>query len=276
MIEQNHQRSAARSYEGRVVLVTGGTKGIGLGTALAFARHGAQLVLTHKWGSADEAELAEKFRAVGAPAPFVVEADISRSDETQRLFELIRDRCGRVDALISNASAAVTVQSLDDLTERAFLKSMRASAWPVVDYTLAAKRVLGVFPRYVIIMSSDGPDRFTPAYDFVASGKAAAETFARYLAYRLRDEGTRVNVVRSRAIKTDAFTDTFGNEFYGFLRRFVSDDWFMTVDEVADAAFALCSGMFDAMTGQVVMVDRGNTFADGISTIYAQRAELGL
>jgi enoyl-[acyl-carrier-protein] reductase (NADH) len=42
----------------------------------------------------------------------------------------------------------------------------------------------------------------------------------------------------------------------------------MTVDEVANAAYALCSGMFDAMTGQVVMVDRGNTFADGISVIY--------
>ena len=259
-----------------MVLVTGGTKGIGLGTALAFARHGARLVLTHKWGSADEDELADKFRAVEAPAPLVVEADISRSDETQRLFETIREQCGRVDALISNASAAVTVQSLEDLTERAFLKSMRATAWPVVEYTLAAKRVLGAFPRYVVVMSSDGPDRFTPAYDFVACGKAAAETLARYLAYRLRGEGTRVNVVRSRAIKTDAFEDTFGNEFYGFLRRFVRDDWFMTVDEVANVAFALCSGLFDAMTGQVVMVDRGNTFADGISMIYEQRAGLGL
>jgi len=268
--------SGPRLYEGRVVLVTGGTKGIGLGTALAFARHGAQLVLTHKWGSADEVELAERFRAIEAPAPLIVEADISRSDETQRLFETVREKCGRLDALISNASAAVTVQSLDDLTERAFLKSMRASAWPVVEYTLTAKRVLGTFPRYVVVMSSDGPDRFTPAYDFVACGKAAAETLARYLAYRLRNEGVRVNVIRSRAIKTDAFADTFGNEFYGFLRRLVRDDWFMTVDEVADATFALCSGMFDAMTGQVVMVDRGNTFADGISTIYEHREELGL
>ena len=258
-----------------MVLVTGGTKGIGLGTALAFARHGAQAVLTHKWGSADEAALAEEFRALDAPAPLILEADISRSDETQRLFETIRDRCGRVDALISNASAAVTVQSLEDLTERAFLKSMRASAWPTVEYTLAAKRVLGRFPRYVVVMSSDGPDRFTPAYDFVACGKAAAETLARYLAYRLRED-TCVNVIRSRAIKTDAFADTFGNEFYGFLRKFVRDDWFMTVEEVANATFALCSGMFDAMTGQVVMVDRGNTFADGISMIYEQREGLGL
>jgi enoyl-[acyl-carrier-protein] reductase (NADH) len=81
----------------------------------------------------------------------------------------------------------------------------------------------------------------------------------------------RVNVIRSRAVKTDAFTDTFGAEFYGFLRNLTGDEWFVTPEEVGDAAFALCSGMFDAMTGQVVMVDRGNTFADGISWLYAER-----
>jgi hypothetical protein len=43
----------------------------------------------------------------------------------------------------------------------------------------------------------------------------------RYLAYRLRGEDVRINVVRSRAIKTDAFADTFGADFYGFLRAFV-------------------------------------------------------
>ncbi len=192
------------------------------------------------------------------------------------LFDTIKKEFGRVDAFISNASNAVTVQSLDDLTERAFLKSMRASAWPTVEYTLAAKKHLGQYPRYVVVMSSDGPDRFTPAYDFVASSKAAVETLARYLAYRLKDEDFRINVVRSRAIKTDAFADTFGNDFYDFLRRFVSEEWFVTVPEVANVAFSLCSGLFDAMNGQIVMVDRGNTFADGISVIYENRERLGL
>ncbi|MEO8554754.1 MAG: SDR family oxidoreductase, partial [Kofleriaceae bacterium] len=59
-----------------------------------------------------------------------------------------------------------------------------------------------------------------------------------------------------------------GREFYGFLANLVGEDWFVTPEEVGDAAYALCSGMFDAMTGQVVMVDRGNTFADGISYLF--------
>ncbi len=267
--------SAPRLYEDRVVLVTGGTRGIGLGTALVFAAHGAQAVLTCRWGSADPAELCRRFTELGAPPPLIIEADVGRSEDTERLFGTIKQAFGRVDAFISSASNAVTVQDLDDLTERGFLKSMRASAWPTVEYTLTAKKHLGRYPRHVVVMSSDGPDRFTPAYDFVAASKAAAETLVRYLAYRLRNEDFRINVLRSRAIKTDAFADTFGNDFYDFLKDLVSEDWFVTVEEVANAVFALCSGMFDAMTGQVVTADHGNTFADGISILYENRESLG-
>jgi len=258
------------------VLVTGGTKGIGLGTALTFALHGAQLVMTYKWGSADQGDIRKRFEEIEAPEPLLLEADVAQSEATEALFAAIRERYGRLDAFISNASPAVTVQALEDYGERAFLKTMRAAAWPTVEYLFVAKKYLGHYPRYVVVMSSDGPDRFTPAYDFVASSKAAIETLVRYLSYRLRDHGVRVNILRSRAIKTDAFDDTFGADFYGFLRQFVPDQWFMSVDEVANAAFGLCSGMFDAMTGQTLMVDRGNTFADGISLIYEQRKTLGL
>ena len=88
----------------------------------------------------------------------------------------------------------------------------------------------------------------------------------KYAAYRLRDEGVRINALRSRAIKTESFDGTFGQEFYGFLNQFVSEEWFMKPEEVGRAAFALCSGLFDGVSGQTIMVDRGNTFFDGIRT----------
>jgi enoyl-[acyl-carrier-protein] reductase (NADH) len=94
--------------------------------------------------------------------------------------------------------------------------------------------------------------------------------------FGIKDDDFRINIVRSRAIKTNAFANTFGNDVYDFLRRFVSEEWLVTVDEVAKAAFGLCSGMFDAMNGQTAMADRGNTFADGIFIIYQNREELGL
>jgi enoyl-[acyl-carrier-protein] reductase (NADH) len=90
----------------------------------------------------------------------------------------------------------------------------------------------------------------------------------------LRDEGLKINALRSRASKTESFDGTFGNEFYGFLRQFVTEEWFMRPEEVGRAAFALCSGLFDGVSGQTIMVDRGSTFFDGISYIYERRDEL--
>lgn len=263
-------------YDGRVVLITGGTRGLGLATALVFAAQGAQLVLTHAWGSADEAALTSRIVAAGAPEPFIVQADVTRAEDTAGLVEQVRDRFGGVDAFISNASVSLVVNSLDDYSERGFLKSLRGSAWPTFDYLTTLHRVCGRYPRYVVVMSSDGPDRFTPGYDFVAAGKAVTETLVKYVAYRLRDEGVRINALRSRAIRTESFDGTFGNEFYGFLRQFVPEAWFMTPDEVGRAAFMLCSGLFDGVSGQTIMVDRGSTFFDGISYIYERRQALGV
>ena len=265
-----------KTHEGRVVVVTGGTRGLGLATALVFAAHGAQTVLTHAWGSADEQAVTDRIFAAGGPPPLIVQADATRSDDTTMLVKEVHDRFGRVDALISNASVSLVVGGLDDYTERGFLKSMRGTGWPTFEYLTEIRRICGAYPRYVVVMSSDGPDRFTPGYDFVAAGKAVAETMVKYAAYRLRDEGVRINALRSRAIKTESFDGTFGQEFYGFLRQFVAEEWFMSPDEVGRAAFALCSGLFDGVSGQTIMVDRGNTFFDGISYIYERREALGV
>ena len=264
------------SHAGRVVLVTGGTRGLGLATALVFAAHGAQTVLTHAWGSADEQQVTDRIVGAGGPPPLIVRADVTRPDDTAALVTTVHERFGAIDALISNASVSLVTGGLDDYTERGFLKSMRGGAWPTFAYLTAIRRCCGSYPRYVVVMSSDGPDRFTPGYDFVAAGKAAAEAMVKYTAYRLRDEGVRINALRSRAIRTESFDDTFGGDFYAFLRQFVTEEWFMRPEEVGRAAFALCSGLFDGVSGQTIMVDRGSTFFDGISYIYERRAELGL
>ncbi len=260
----------------RVVLITGGTRGIGLATAEAFASHGAQTVLTYKWGSADLDQVRRRITEAGAPEPLIVQADIALEEDTIALLAQVKERYGRVDVFVSNASAALVVNSIDDYSARGFLKSMQHAAWPTFGYLQSIKEILGAYPRYVLVMSSDGPDRFTPGYDFVGAAKAATETLIRYLSYRLKDDGVRINVVRSRAVKSASFDDTFGREFFDFLDTFVPESWHVTPEDVGRAAFALCSGMCDGVSGQVITVDRGNTFADGISFIYERREALGL
>ncbi|MCK6591270.1 MAG: SDR family oxidoreductase, partial [Polyangiaceae bacterium] len=164
------------SYDGKAVLVTGGTAGIGLATALAFARHGAQCTLTYRFGSADEDEVMARFAAIGAPPPRIVQADAARNEDTEALLVSMRERHDQIEAFISNVSAALVVRQFEDYDLRGLVKSIEASAWPMVEYTRRIKRIFGRYPRYVVGMSSTGPDSFSSGYDFVAASKAIMET----------------------------------------------------------------------------------------------------
>ena len=74
----------------QVALVTGGTRGVGLAIGQALGRHGASVWLTHRWGSADEAQIAQSFGSAALP-PRVVEADVGNDDDTERLLARISE-----------------------------------------------------------------------------------------------------------------------------------------------------------------------------------------
>ncbi|RVU45050.1 SDR family NAD(P)-dependent oxidoreductase [Rubrivivax rivuli] len=257
---------------GRVVLVTGGTMGIGLACALAFGRQGAHTVLTYRWGTADQDEVRAQFAAAGAPEPLIVEADVSQEDDTTRLLEAIAQRHPGVDVLISNVAFALKTTGFEAWSQRALHRSIDYSAWPLASYTRALHQRFGRYPKHVLGLSSDGPDGFFMNYDFVAASKAVLETFCRYLNFRLFDHGVRVNVVRSRLVRTASFDATFGEEFHAFLEALGGfEDCYTTPEEIANVVLMLASGLCDAVGGQVIMVDRGFEFFDNLMGI-AERA----
>lgn len=261
---------------GKCVLITGGTMGIGLATGLAFARQGACPVLTYKWGTADEAGLRARFASEELPEPKILHADASREEDTETLLAELRKDFDGIEVFVSNVSVALLVRSLDDYSKRSLFKSIEYTAWPFFDYTSRIRKSFGRYPRYVIGISSSGPDHYHTNYDFVAASKALMEVMCRYISYRLFSEDIRINVVRARSVRTESLRATFGPEFEGFLKRANFSSDFIEPEEVANAILALSSGLMDGVSGQVVMVDRGGTFRDNLMRMYNEREYLEL
>jgi len=146
----------------------------------------------------------------------------------------------------------------------------------MVEYPRKIKQVFGRYPRYIVGLSSAGADHFYKNYDFLAASKAVMETLCRYMNYRLFDEDVRINVVRSRLVRTESLGATFGQDFAEFAERLNMKRLFITCEEVANAILALCSGLMDGVSGQVLMIDRGTTFFDNLMRLYNERNELKL
>jgi len=250
--------------------------GIGLATALAFARQGAHCTVTCKWGTAETEEVLGKFREENLPPPDIIEADVGHGGDTDALLERLRQRHEHIEAFVSNVSVGEIVQDLDGYKLRSLQKTIEYSAWPMVEYPQKIKQVFGRYPRYIVGLSSGGPDHFYKNYDFVAASKAVMETLCRYMNYRLFDEDVRINVVRSRLVRTESLRATFGRDFEQFAERFNMKRQFITCEEVANVVLALCSGLMDGVSGQVLMVDRGTTFFDNLMRLYNERDELEL
>ena len=251
---------------GSTALVTGGTRGLGRAIGLEMARAGAAVFLTHRWGSASEAEVAAEFTAAGVAAPHVIESDVSDRKAVIELMRTIEQRTGRLDVVVSNVAFAKIVKEMSDLKKSALDLSLAYSAWPLVDHVQAAREVFGRFPRYVIAISSDGPDVCHPGYDLAGASKAVLETLCRYLALRLRPEGVRVNAVRPGLLDTASSRATAGDAAIDAVKERVP----AAVQDpggVARACVALCSGLMDSVTGQVLVVDEGWSLVDPLALV---------
>ena len=258
---------------GQCAIVTGGTRGIGLAIALQLGRAGACCYLTHRWGSADPAEIEAAFREVGAPAPRIVEADVSRDEDTDALLDEVAKHHGAVDVLIANAGLAQRVTGLADYKKSSFFRTLEYSAWPLIDYTQRIRSRFGRCPRRVIGISSSGPDHFFRGYDYVAASKALLELFARYLSAHAFSDGTRVNVVRFGTVDTESFDAFFGRAFFEFMRESgIPDDVMLSLEDAGGAVLALCSPLMDGVNGQVLTVDNGLGLRGNLLMHYLDRS----
>lgn len=248
---------------GQLALVTGGTRGLGLAIGLALAEHGAKVVLTHRWGSAEPEDLLRLFAERGASEPSIVEADAASAEDTAQLLERIAQVAPMVDVFVSNVAVVSRGGSLDALERRDLAASLRYSAWPTLRYVEAMERRFGQLPRHILVTSSDGPDHHYPGYDYVAAAKAALEATAADLAERTAGTRTRVSVLRTRQVATQGYAEVFPPKARALVERHFGR-FSVTPEEAGLAALALVSGLLDGFHGGVLVADKGAEDLDNV------------
>ncbi len=192
-----------KNLEGKIAVVTGGSSGIGLATAQRFVDEGAHVVITGR----REKELKEAATLIKKNVTTVV-GDVSRLEDLDRLFAIVKEKHGHIDILFANAGAG-TIAPLAVATEAHFDQTFDVN---VKGMFFTVQKALPLFKDggSIILNSSVSNVLGLPGFTAYAASKAAVRNFARGWALELKDRKIRVNCMSPGAIDTPALATTTG------------------------------------------------------------------
>jgi enoyl-[acyl-carrier protein] reductase III len=239
-------------FEGKSVLVTGGSRGIGRGIALRFAELGAaRVALSYLRNDRAAEETGTELESLGAEA-VLLRGNLGDPDKAAAVIE----QSGPLDVLVSNAATGVIRPALEieekhwDWTLNANARALLTLARHAAPSMPAGSSIVGI--------SSLGATRVLGDYVVVGVSKAALEALVRYLAVELAPRGIRVNAVSAGLVKTGAL-EYFPNrdEMLDYFERRTPAGRLVGPREVADAVCFLASPEADMIRGQTLVVDGG-------------------
>ena len=247
--------SQAFSLQGKNLLVTGGTRGIGRAVSLQFARAGATVVANYVRGQQSADSLLAQAQQEDLRLK-VCRADLTVAKGLESVEEIIAGLDGGLHGLVHCAATGVH-KSFDELTLRHYDWTFALNVRAFFDLV---KRLL---PRFasgasIVAVSSQGALRVVPAYSVVGASKGALEALARHLAVELAPRGIRVNIVCPGAVATEAWTSMpDAQERLAELTKRTPVGRLVTAEEVAQAAQFLCSDAARTIIGHTLVVDGG-------------------
>ena len=204
------------SYEGsdrlvgRRALITGGDSGIGRAVAIAFAREGADVLISYLDEHSDAEDVAELVRAAGRKC-VLVSGDLSDAAHCRSVIERAVAELGGIDILVNNAAYQMSHDNLDEISDEEWDYTFRLNIGAY--FHLAKAAVPHMSPGSAIIGSSSvNSDMPSPALAPYAATKAAIANFSASLAQLLGDKGIRVNSVAPGPIWTPLIPATMPPE----------------------------------------------------------------
>jgi NAD(P)-dependent dehydrogenase (short-subunit alcohol dehydrogenase family) len=240
--------------DGRVAVVTGGTRGIGLALAHGFAAAGAKIVVASRKAEACVAVEAELI-AAGHEA-LGVACHLGEPDAVETLVAVTVERFGGLDVLVNNGANALA-QPAGGFTEAGFDKSFAVNVkGPLFLVQHALPHLRASDGASIVNVVSAGAFLFSGGLSLYAAGKAAMVSFTRSLAAELAPEGIRVNALAPGGVDTDMVRNT-GPEGAESIARACLMRRLAAPEEMVGPALFLASGASSFVTGTVLHADGG-------------------
>jgi NAD(P)-dependent dehydrogenase (short-subunit alcohol dehydrogenase family) len=186
-----------KKLEGKIAVITGASSGIGLATARRFVEEGAHVVITGR----REKELKEAAASMGRNVTMVA-GDITRLEDLDRLYAVVKEKHGHIDALFANAGWG-EVAPIGAATEAHFDKTFDLNAKGTF-FTVQKAIPLFKDGGSIVLTTSVANEMGLPMFAVYAAAKAAVRSFVRSWAMELKDRKIRVNAVSPGPIETAA------------------------------------------------------------------------
>lgn len=245
----------------RTVLITGGTKGLGLATAEAFAAEGARLILTYRSDEENAKKIEASFLSRSVEC-HVVGVDFTDDNAPDLLFDSIAGVAKEISVYVHNAAATV-FRPLLDVKLHHLQKTFNITVFSLIRNV---QRIVPLMPRGGAILTVSGMDTLeaVPFHGVLAAAKASLEMLTQYLGHELAEKGIRVNGVNPGYIPTDSTRKYMGPDFDAANRAAAELTPLHRLADPKDVASVMVFLASDAaqwMVGQTITVDGGWTFA---------------
>lgn len=243
-------------FKGKNVLITGGSRGIGRATALAFARLGANVAFTYHANANAATDVIRRLEALGVRA-ISLQAETTDELALSGFVSRIVREWGSLDVAVANAGIWLGAP-IEKMTTAEFREMMDVNmTGSFLLAKLAAQRMIEQKSGAIVIVSSTAGQRGESGHSHYAASKGAQISFTKSLAVELAPHGIRVNCVAPGWVETDMTHEALSTERKKIERQ-IPLGRIAKPEEIADAIVFLASDMASAILGEILNVNGGS------------------